>query len=70
MYTLSITSGMCHGSFMKYFDSLGPLFLNTLKSIDDFSSNIAYHTLISMKNLTPTIVNHKQVSLILLYQLK
>ncbi|XP_045465050.1 importin-4-like [Harmonia axyridis] len=61
MYTLSITTEISHGSYIKHFDSLAALFSNTLNSIEEFSSNLAYNTLKTMKHLVPTISGHQQM---------
>ncbi|XP_044765904.1 importin-4-like [Coccinella septempunctata] len=61
MYTLSITTEMSNGSYIPHFDSLASLFANTLNGLDDFSSNLAYNTIRTMKHLVPTMGAHQQM---------
>ena len=62
MYTLSIMTEMSHSSYIVHAESFAVLFTNILSGITDLKSNLAYYTVITMKNLVPLVTGHQQVS--------
>lgn len=62
MYTLSIMTEMSHGSYLVHAESFAMLFTNILNNLTQLDSNLAYYTVVTMKNLVPIISGHQQVS--------
>lgn len=65
MYTLSIMTEISKGSYIEHAEALGTLFTNILNSLQDLVSgaNVAYYTVITMKNLASVIKGHQHVSI-------
>lgn len=61
MYTLSIMTEISKGSYIIHADVLGNLFANMLTNVPDLNTNLAYYTIITMKNLASVISGHQQV---------
>lgn len=62
MYTLSIMTEMSKGTYLEHAESLAVLFTNTLNSLTEPNSNLAYYTVQTMNNLVSVIGGHQQVS--------
>lgn len=61
MYTLSIMTEMSKGTYLEHTESLAVLFTNTISSLTEPNSNLAYYTVQTMSNLVPVIGGHQQV---------
>ncbi|XP_049818951.1 importin-4-like isoform X2 [Aethina tumida] len=61
MYTLSIMTEMSHGSYLVHAESFAMLFTNILNNLTQLDSNLAYYTVVTMKNLVPIISGHQQM---------
>lgn len=61
MYTLSIMTEISKGSYIVHADVLGSLFTNMLTQVPDLNTNLAYYTIITMKNLVSVLPGHQQV---------
>lgn len=61
MYTLSIMTEMSHSSYITQADSFAMLFSSILGSLSQPNSNLAYYTVVTMKNLVPIIGGHQHM---------
>ncbi|XP_050295458.1 importin-4-like [Anthonomus grandis grandis] len=61
MYTLSIMTEMSNSSYIIHADSFSHLFSNILNGLSQPKSNVAYYTVMTMKNLVPIISGHQQM---------
>ncbi|KAF7274386.1 importin-4-like [Rhynchophorus ferrugineus] len=61
MYTLSIMTEISHGSFIVHSDSFAMLFTTILTGLSELNSNLAYYTVLTMRNLVPTISGQQQM---------
>lgn len=61
MYTLSIMTEISKGTYLEHAESLAVLFTNTLNSLTEPNSNLAYYTVQTMSNLVSVIGGHQQV---------
>lgn len=48
-------------SYLEHAQVLGDLFTSLLNNLPDLSSNLAYYTVITMKNIVSVIGGHQQV---------
>lgn len=64
MYTLSIMTEIAQSSYIVHAESFAILFTTILNQLTDLKSNLAYYTVITMKNLVSVIGGHQQVSII------
>ncbi|KAG8238815.1 hypothetical protein J437_LFUL010529 [Ladona fulva] len=55
MYTLSVITKSCPDQFEKHISSLMFLFNNTLNSLEDLGSPVAFYIIITINNLIPVI---------------
>ncbi|CAH1164397.1 unnamed protein product [Phyllotreta striolata] len=61
MYTLSIMTEIAQSSYIIHAESFAVLFTNTINQLTDVKSNLAYYTVITMKNLVSVIGGHQQM---------
>ncbi|XP_060535658.1 importin-4-like isoform X2 [Cylas formicarius] len=61
MYTLSIMTEISQSSYIVHAESFAALFTNILSGLNELSSNLAYYTVTTMKNLVPVIGSHQQM---------
>lgn len=61
MYTLSIMTEISIDQYIPHAESFGFLFTNTLNGLHDLGSDLAYYTLVTMKNFSLVIEGHQQV---------
>lgn len=61
MYTLSIMTEMSQSSYINHAESFAVLFTDTLNQMQDLHTNLAYYTIITMKNLVAVIGGHQQM---------
>ncbi|XP_017781860.1 PREDICTED: importin-4-like [Nicrophorus vespilloides] len=61
MYTLSIMTEISKESYIEHSEEMARLFINILNGLPDLSSNLAYYTVITMKNLVSVIGGHQQM---------
>lgn len=52
-------------TYLEHAQSFAILFTNTLNSITEPNSNLAYYTVLTMNNLVPVIGGHQQVCIVL-----
>ncbi|XP_056634376.1 importin-4-like [Diorhabda carinulata] len=61
MYTLSIMTEIAQSSYIVHAESFAILFTNIINNVTDLKSNLAYYTVITMKNLVSVIGGHQQM---------
>ncbi|CAG9821795.1 unnamed protein product [Phaedon cochleariae] len=61
MYTLSIMTEVSQSSYIIHAESFAVLFSSMLNQVSDPKSNLAYYTVITMKNLVSVIGSHQQM---------
>lgn len=49
------------GSYIVHAEVLGNLFTNMMTNVPDLNTNLAYYTIITMKNLVSVISGHQEV---------
>lgn len=52
---------MSHSSYIVHAESFAVLFTTILGGLSHPNSNLAYYTVVTMKNLVPIISGHQQV---------
>lgn len=53
------------GTYLEHAESLAVLFTNTINTLTEPNSNLAYYTVQTMNNLVPVIGGHQQVGIAL-----
>ncbi|XP_074042768.1 importin-4 [Leptinotarsa decemlineata] len=61
MYTLSIMTEVAQSSFIVHAESFAILFTNMLNQLPELKSDLAYYTVMTMKNLVPVIGGHQHM---------
>ncbi|XP_066250026.1 importin-4-like [Euwallacea similis] len=61
MYTLSIMTEMSHSSYIVHAESFAILFTTILNGLSHPNTNLAFYTVVTMKNLVPIISGHQQM---------
>lgn len=61
MYTLSIMTDISKSSYIVHAELFANLFSNVLTGLPELNSNVAYYTVVTMKNLVAVIGGHQQV---------
>lgn len=55
---------MSKSTYLEHAESFAMLFTNTLSSLTEPNSNLAYYTVQTMNNLVPVIGGHQQVGIV------
>lgn len=67
MYTLSIMTEISKSSYIVHAEVFANLFSTVLTGLPELNGNIAYYTVLTMKNLVAVIGGHQPVILLLNY---